>query len=133
MTSVACRNFYLAYACKYKVDQLQQRYILHLPFPFSGVYLPSISSTGGSCHKYNFCHNKRFVAINTCLSRQNTPFIATKVWLPLSKKKICRDKKKSLQTNICSDKRPVCRDKNDTCDTANDVFQAQSMTQVCTT
>ena len=25
---------------------------------------------GGSCHKYNFCHDKCFVASNTCLSRQ---------------------------------------------------------------
>ena len=34
---------------------------------------------GGSCHKYHFCLDERFVATNTCLSRQNTSFVVTKV------------------------------------------------------
>ena len=47
---------------------------------------------GGSCHKYNFCRDKSFVAIkhvfaatNTCLLRQNTSFVATKLCLSRQK------------------------------------------------
>ena len=36
---------------------------------------------GGSCHKYHFCRDKCFVATNTRFSRENTPFVATKVCL----------------------------------------------------
>ena len=35
---------------------------------------------GGSCYKYNFCRDNSF-GTNTCLSRQNTSFVATKVRL----------------------------------------------------
>ena len=43
--------------------------------------------TGGSCHKYDFCHDKSFVATNTfamtktCLLRQNRSFVVTNVIL----------------------------------------------------
>ena len=32
--------------------------------------------TGGSCHKYHFCHDKSFITTNACLSQQNI-FVAT--------------------------------------------------------
>jgi len=34
---------------------------------------------GGSCHKYDFCRDKSFLATNTCLSQQNKSLVATKV------------------------------------------------------
>ena len=51
---------------------------------------------GGSCHKYNFCRDKSIVATITCLSRQDTSFVATKVCLP--RKMFCRDKHVSINT-----------------------------------
>ena len=57
-----------------------------------------------------------FVATNTCLSRQSTPFVATKVCLLWQK--FCRVKNMSLlsrQAYFCRDKYVFCRDKNDTC------------------
>ena len=45
-------------------------------------FLKLFSITGGSCHKYHFCHDKpMFVATNTCLSWQNTSFVVTEVCL----------------------------------------------------
>ena len=42
---------------------------------------------GRSCHKSNFWCDKKIVAINTCLSRQNTFFVEIKVFLSRKKKK----------------------------------------------
>ena len=64
----------------------------------------------GSCHKYHFCCDKRFVVTNTCLSQQilvchdkthlllrhNTAFAVTNMF---------------VATNICHDK-TFCRDKH---------------------
>ena len=46
-----------------------------------------------------------FVATNTCLSRQNTSFVATKVRLP--RQNFCRDKGRVLSRQTC-----VCRNKS---------------------
>ena len=79
---------------------------------------------GGSCHKYNFCCDKCFVATNTwlrqtCLSQQNTFFVARKLCfcqVLVATKIFCCDKHKHT---FCHDKRhvlsrqtPVCHDKN---------------------
>ena len=56
---------------------------------------------GGSCHKYQFCRDKRFVVTKLCLSRQT----------------LCRDKH-MLYQNACRDKQVFvateifCRDKH---------------------
>ena len=70
-----------------------------------------LSVIGGSCYKYHFCCDKRFVATDTCLSRQNTSFVATKVCRDksfiakeLSRQNIfCRDRT-FVTTNICREK-----------------------------
>ena len=95
--------------------------------------------TSGSCHKYNFCRDKSFVATNTCLSPHNTRdnhnVVATKVLsrqtrvcrhitletiIMLSPQKFCRDNITfvvSNTTRVCRDKsfvatNYVCRDKS---------------------
>ena len=54
------------------------------------------SITGGSCHKYHFCRNKKFVMTHTCLSQQNTcllqqnmSFVTTKVCCSFVMTKLC--------------------------------------------
>ena len=51
----------------------------------------SNSIIGGSCHKYNFCRDKSYVAINTCLSRQ-APVCRNKTRLLSRQKYACSDK-----------------------------------------
>ena len=64
---------------------------------------------GGSCHKYNFCRDKTFVATNTCIKHV---FVATK--------HVCYHDKRvrlSRHNNFCCDKiifvatKYFCRDK----------------------
>ena len=47
-------------------------------------------SLAGTATSIIFCHDKGFVAINMCLSRQSTPFVATKLCLP--RQNFCPDK-----------------------------------------
>ena len=56
--------------------------------------LPTITRV--SCRKYHFCRDKCFVTTNTCLSREKTSFVASKVCL--SRWKFCRDKIKFVAT-----------------------------------
>ena len=82
------------------------------PSPASAIII-----IGGSCRKYFFffffCRNKYFAATNTstCLARQNTSFVATKVCLSLqnvlSRQKFCPVPTSLLlsrQTRVCRDK-----------------------------
>ena len=55
--------------------------------------------SGGSCHKYPFCHNKSFVATNMCLLRQ-TCVCRNKTLLSLQQKYACCDKT-FVMTNTC--------------------------------
>ena len=49
------------------------------------IYCRSMSGTGRSCHKYNFCHNKHM-----CLSQEKMCFVTKKSML--------------VATNVCCDK-----------------------------
>ena len=71
------------------------------------VVLPHCSENifGGSCHKYHFCRDK-----TRLLSRQNTSFVATKVYLPRQSfvaTKLCL----SRQNYVCCDKIFLSRQK----------------------
>ena len=89
----------------------------------TSAFLHTNTIIGRSCHKYHFCHDKRFVMTNMCLSRQicvcrnkhvfvatkyvfcrDRSFVATKVCL--SRQNFCRNKHVSLATKI------FCRDKH---------------------
>ena len=76
-----------------------------------------LSISGGSCHKYHFCRD-------TCLSRQNTSFVATKVCL--SRQNFCRNKHIFVATKLLS-RQKYCHDKL-TFVTTNTSFVA---TKVC--
>ena len=61
----------------------------------------SYNTIGGRCHKDHFCRDKHaFVETDTCLSRQNSSFAATKV--SLSREKFCRDKYVFVATKVLS-------------------------------
>ena len=66
-----------------------------------------LTITGGSCHKYHFCHDKFFVVTSTCLLRENTSFVRTKVSLP--GQNVCQQKIMFVMTKYC------CRNKVNTC------------------
>ena len=86
----------------------------------TSVFLHTNTIIGGSCHKYHFCHDKRFFTTNMCLLRQNMSFVATDVLL--RQKYACRGKT-LVATNTClmrqkyfvatkkNKKIRVCRDK----------------------
>ena len=75
-----------------------------------GGYRPVII-IGRSCHKYHFCHDKGFVATNTCLSRHKTSlsclsrqkmsFIATKVCCFVATKLCLSRRNIFVLTNTC--------------------------------
>ena len=68
------------------------------PFQFFLSPFQSVCSlSSGSWHKYDFCHDKRFVATNMCLLRQKTYLSRQKC---LSRQNICRNKNVFIATNI---------------------------------
>ena len=88
--------------------------IMHCrPLLWCGPRKKAITITGGSCHKYHFCRDKSFVATNTCLSRQNPSFAATKVSLS-REKYFCRDKS-FVATSILLSCQKTCFVATNTC------------------
>ena len=94
-----------------RVDGFElQSWLVASPAPFlCAPFLPPPpaltrwSIIAGNCHKYHFCGDKQIVATNTCLSRQNMSFVATRVYL--SRQNLCRDQNiSSGQTSFCRDK-----------------------------
>ena len=63
----------------------------------------------------HFCRDKRFVATNTCLSRQNTSFVPTKVYLS-RQTRVCCDKYNFVATKVLSrqayKQKYACRDQH---------------------
>ena len=71
---------------------------------------------GGSCHKYNFCYHKSFVATNTsfvttkaCLSWQN---FCRDMFILLRQTRVCRDKSMLVITKLLLQQICVCRNKS---------------------
>ena len=70
---------------------------------------------GGSCHKYNFCCEKSFVATNissfvvtkVCLLRPNVYFVVKIVMT-----NVCRDKRFVMTKALFCHEKHVCRDRS---------------------
>ena len=97
--------------------------------PRPGKFINSFSITGGSCHKYNFCRDKHFVATNTsfvatkvCLSRQN---------ICSDKIMFCLDKHTFVATNICREKSFVATKIILVAAPANDTFPCPTAKEWC--